>query len=77
MQISNSRIAEFPMALRCTVSAIRKRHEFLKRLHKAIYDPELPNSISLKDLLQPSDQLFAEKVGRVKIDVYNRYLKTL
>ncbi|KAE9555047.1 hypothetical protein FO519_001708 [Halicephalobus sp. NKZ332] len=77
MNIPNSRLIEYPTALRCSVSVIRKRHEFLKKVNKAVYDPELPGYVSLEQLLQPSDKKFAEKVARIKAESYDRFLKTL
>jgi len=77
MDIPNSRLVEYPVALRCSVSMIRKRHEFLKKVNKAVYDPELPGYVSLEKLLQPSDKIFAEKVAGIKAEFYDRFLKTL
>uniref|UniRef100_A0A914Y4I7 Mitochondrial transcription termination factor n=1 Tax=Panagrolaimus superbus TaxID=310955 RepID=A0A914Y4I7_9BILA len=77
MDIPNYLIVDYPCSLRCSVAAIRKRHEFLKRLNKAIYNPELPGCVSLQNLLQPSDRKFAENVARVKLEDYNTFLKIL
>lgn len=77
MGLTNEMIRECPIVLRCPVSSIRKRHEFLKRIKKAQYEAELPDQISLKDLVHHSDNYFAEKVARVRIEDYNRFLKTL
>lgn len=77
MNIPNRLIVKCPLALRCRVDGIRRRHEFLRRINKAIYDPELPGYISLQQLLQRSDRKFAIDVARVKIEDYNRVMKSL
>ncbi|KAH7727984.1 Major sperm protein [Aphelenchoides avenae] len=64
MGLSNEKIRECPMTLRCPVASIRKRHEFLRFTKKAQYEPELPDHVPLKDLIHPSDAYFAEKVAR-------------
>ncbi|VDO26556.1 unnamed protein product, partial [Haemonchus placei] len=38
MRLSNAIIAEHPLILRCSHSSIRNRHEFLKKLGKAVYE---------------------------------------
>uniref|UniRef100_A0AC34FNA7 Mitochondrial transcription termination factor n=1 Tax=Panagrolaimus sp. ES5 TaxID=591445 RepID=A0AC34FNA7_9BILA len=77
MDIPNYLIVDYPCSLRCSVAAIRKRHDFLKRLNKAIYNPEVPGYVSLEKLLQPSDRKFAENVARVKLVDYNTFMKIL
>uniref|UniRef100_A0A7E4ZVZ3 Transcriptional regulator n=1 Tax=Panagrellus redivivus TaxID=6233 RepID=A0A7E4ZVZ3_PANRE len=77
MNLPNERLVEYPLALRCSVAQIRRRHEVLKRVNKAIYDPELPGFVTLAALLQPSDKKFAERVARIRVEDYNRFLKTL
>jgi mTERF domain-containing protein len=77
MNIPNYLMVEYPSSLRMSIAAIRKRHEFLKRLDKAVYDSELPEYVSLKKLLQPSDKKFANEVARVKLADYNKFLKIM
>uniref|UniRef100_A0A183HR18 Vacuolar protein sorting-associated protein 52 homolog n=1 Tax=Onchocerca flexuosa TaxID=387005 RepID=A0A183HR18_9BILA len=75
MHLSNMQIAEWPLCLRFSIGAIRRRHEFLVQLHKADYDEGSPNYIPLSSLLQPSDQKFAVNVARTYLTVYNTFLK--
>lgn len=75
MHISNSQIVKWPMCLRCSVGAIRKRHEFLIKLRKADYSEGSPDYIPLSALLQPSDEKFAVNVARTYLVVYNAFLK--
>lgn len=77
MNIPNKLIVQYPFALRCLPSDIRKRHELLKKVKRAVYDPELPEYVSLENLLQPSDKKFAEQVAKIKLEVYNKFLKSL
>ncbi|KAI6173401.1 MTERF domain-containing protein 1, mitochondrial [Aphelenchoides besseyi] len=77
MRIENDQIAEYPLALRCPVSGLRRRNEFLHRLKLDQYNSELPNYISLQRLLHPSDKYFSETVCRKFLSDYNRFLKTL
>ncbi|KAI1724238.1 acyl-CoA oxidase domain-containing protein [Ditylenchus destructor] len=60
MAITNEQLTEYPLALRCPVATLRRRHEFLYRLKKAQYNESLPDYVSLERLLVPSDKFFAE-----------------
>lgn len=77
MQISNLQISQYPLVLRCPIWSMRRRHEFLMRLKKAQYDKNLPDYISLRNLIHPSDKFFAENVARTFIEDYNKYLKLI
>jgi mTERF domain-containing protein len=77
MKINHELIVGYPLVLRCPIADIRKRHEFLKRLGMDQYLPELPNYISLKKLLHPSDRYFSETVCKKFLHDYDNYLKTL
>ncbi|MFH4980700.1 hypothetical protein AB6A40_007409 [Gnathostoma spinigerum] len=75
MGLSNSTIAKFPLAMRCSVSAIRRRHEFLKKLGRAQYDSSSPDCVSLPSLLHPSDKFFVTSIAKSYVVVYNEYLR--
>ncbi|CAJ0932011.1 unnamed protein product, partial [Mesorhabditis belari] len=52
MRLSNETITEYPLILRCHLSAIRSRHEFLKKLGRASYgqieeNPEVDESATI------------------------------
>uniref|UniRef100_A0A8L7T078 Bm2876, isoform d n=2 Tax=Brugia malayi TaxID=6279 RepID=A0A8L7T078_BRUMA len=76
VHISNMQICEWPLCLRFTIGAIRRRHEFLVLLHKADYNEGSPNYVHLRSLLQPSDQKFAVNVAHTYLNVYNAFLKS-
>ncbi|KAL7070069.1 hypothetical protein ACQ4LE_010957 [Meloidogyne hapla] len=75
MQIENEQIVKCPSALRCPLTGLRHRHEYLFRLRKVNYIPKTPNYISLNKLLHPSDRYFAENVAETPLEDYNRFLK--
>jgi hypothetical protein len=77
MEIDNEVLVDYPLSLRCPVSGIRKRHEFLKRIGLNQYNPELPNYISLRKLLHPDDKYFAEKICCKFVEDYDKFMKTL
>lgn len=77
MLISIDQIVAFPLALRCSISDLRYRHEFLYQLNLAQYNPNLPKYISLQSLLHPSDKYFAENIANTFIEDYNKFLKFL
>ena len=58
-------------------SQIAERHQFLKSLGRAQYDPGQPQYVSPAALTEGSDVEFAEKVARSNIQLYNAFLKTL
>uniref|UniRef100_A0A914LDR4 Uncharacterized protein n=1 Tax=Meloidogyne incognita TaxID=6306 RepID=A0A914LDR4_MELIC len=75
MKIENEQIVQFPCALRCPITGLRNRHEYLHRLKKANYIPKTPNCITLYKLLHPSDRYFSENVAETPLEDYNRFLK--
>uniref|UniRef100_A0A914WHN7 Uncharacterized protein n=1 Tax=Plectus sambesii TaxID=2011161 RepID=A0A914WHN7_9BILA len=76
MGFSNRRIAMSPLALRTPKWALKRRHEFLKKLKRDQYDPEKAHYVSLDLLLHPSDSEFCTRAAGSSIAVYNHYLKT-
>lgn len=77
MQLSVAQLAAYPLALRCQLSSLRARHEFLQRLDAAQYNEDLPDHVTLAQLLHPSDKFFAETVARSYAEDYNKFLKLL
>lgn len=75
MHLSNLQIAEWPLCLRFSIGAIRRRHEFLVQLHKADYNEGSANYVHVSSLLQPSDRKFALNVAHTYLNVYNAFLK--
>lgn len=77
MKISNQQISNYPLVLRCPIWGLRRRHEFLIRLNKAQYDKNLPDYVSLRNLIHPSDKFFSENVARTFVEDYNKFLKLI
>ncbi|CEF62551.1 LD27042p [Strongyloides ratti] len=75
MKLENKQIREYPLVLRCPIAGLKRRHTFLKHLKLAQYNPDEDNCVSLELFLHPSDKVFAEKAGRVTVDVYNNFIK--
>ena len=73
--LSNGQLAEYPLALRCPVASIRRRHEFLAKLHLDKYTPGTPGYLPLASLLHSSDKYFAVNVARSFLVSYNAFLK--
>ncbi|KJH43435.1 hypothetical protein DICVIV_10535 [Dictyocaulus viviparus] len=88
MKISNSVIATYPLILRCSHSSIRNRHEFLKKLGKAVYEGTIIDGtqvscapidnvkpVSMEVFLDGNDAVFARKAADTYVAVYNRFLQ--
>ncbi|GAB0087840.1 Transcription termination factor 3, mitochondrial [Sergentomyia squamirostris] len=77
MEISHEQLLKDPYILLSRTFRIRQRHDFLKYLGKAQYDPKKDLYISLKNLVVGSDEEFAINIARSSIPVYQNFLKTL
>lgn len=55
---------------------VEERHEFLKEIGRAQYNPKLPGYVSLQTLVHGNDVDFCKNVAKTSIDVFNSYLKT-
>ncbi|KAK5984460.1 mTERF domain-containing protein 1 mitochondrial [Trichostrongylus colubriformis] len=89
MRLSNSIIAKHPFILRCSHSSIRTRHEFLKKLGRAVYegaivDDKVEDSskdkndcepVPIEVFLDPSDEVFVRKAANSYLVVYNNFLR--
>ena len=73
---TNDVILHCPSILAKPKYDIRIRHEFLKFLGKAQYDPRKPNFVPPSALLM-SDETFCKKVARVPVELYNKFLLTV
>ncbi|XP_011501702.1 PREDICTED: transcription termination factor 3, mitochondrial [Ceratosolen solmsi marchali] len=62
--------------LSCRVNRLKNRHEFLLELNKVQYDPKSPGYISLKAIVNGSDEEFCKDVAKSSIETYNQFLKT-
>lgn len=77
MEIPHSQIIQFPEILTSREYRIRQRHEFLKYLGKAQYDPSQDLYVSLKTLVEGTDQEFVINVAKSTMDIYDTFLRTL
>ncbi|VDN22203.1 unnamed protein product [Cylicostephanus goldi] len=88
MRLPNSVIVKHPFILRCSHSSIRNRHEFLKKLGRAIYEGAIADQnatdaqdenqvqpVSLDAFLDPSDAVFARRAANTYLVVYNNFLR--
>ncbi|EYC19623.1 hypothetical protein Y032_0024g973 [Ancylostoma ceylanicum] len=90
MRLPNSVIAKHPFILRCSHSSIRNRHEFLKKLGRAVYEGALVEdntdsantkvdeevkAVPIEVFLDPSDAVFARKAANTYLVVYNNFLR--
>lgn len=76
MKISHDLIASQPDILLHRKRRVEGRHLFLVELNKAQYDPNKPNYISLKTLVEGNDVDFCTNVAKTSIDTYNLFLKS-
>lgn len=77
MGISHEQICQQPSVIMFRKFHVQQRHEFLKSLGKAQYNPKLPGYNSLDTLVYRDDVEFCKNVAKTSISMYNDYLKTL
>jgi mTERF domain-containing protein len=76
MGIPHKLIAEQPSGLLSRVERIQQRHEFLRSLERAQYDPAKPGYISLTSLVSGTDIDFCRDIAKTPVTLYNKFLKT-
>uniref|UniRef100_A0A0K0D5G7 Protein-serine/threonine kinase n=1 Tax=Angiostrongylus cantonensis TaxID=6313 RepID=A0A0K0D5G7_ANGCA len=90
MRLSNSIIAKNPFILRCSHSSIRNRHEFLKKIGRAVYEGAVTDAtetsnntvngrvepVPMEVFLDASDAVFAQKAANTCLAIYNRFLRS-
>uniref|UniRef100_A0A0N5AHU1 Transcription termination factor 3, mitochondrial n=1 Tax=Syphacia muris TaxID=451379 RepID=A0A0N5AHU1_9BILA len=67
MGLSNSQIAAYPLIIRCPITYLERRHEFLVRMKRNKYIPGTDDYVPLDAFLHPSDKYFATKVRKVRV----------
>ncbi|KAK0403180.1 hypothetical protein QR680_016762 [Steinernema hermaphroditum] len=75
MEITHEQLVKFPLALRCLLSTIRLRHEFLVRVKRAQYVEGVADCVSLPLFFHQSDKVFAEKAGRCELHIYDEFVR--
>lgn len=77
MNISHDRIVLEPQVMTSRLFRIQQRHEYLKYLNRAQYDPTKPNYISLLKLISGTDSDFCLNIAKTSVEMFNSYLKTV
>lgn len=77
MEISHDRIVLEPQVMSSRLFRIKQRHEYLKYLNRAQYDPKLPNYISILKLVTGNDSEFCMNIAKTSVEMFNSYLKTV
>lgn len=77
MNINHDRIVLEPQVMSSRLFRIKQRHEYLKYLNKAQYDPTKPNYVSLLKVVSGNDSEFCLNVAKTSVEMFNSYLKTV
>ncbi|XP_055694463.1 transcription termination factor 3, mitochondrial [Lutzomyia longipalpis] len=77
MEISHEQLCQDPHILLSREHRIRQRHEFLKFIGKAQYDPKKDLYVSLKNLVVGTDEEFVFNIAKSSMPTYNAFLRTL
>lgn len=76
MGINHDRLVLEPQVLSSRLFRIKQRHEYLKYLNRAQYDPTKPNYVSLLKLISGNDSDFCLNIAKTSVEMFNNYLKT-
>lgn len=77
MDINHDRIVLEPQVMTSRLFRIKQRHEYLKYLSRAQYDPTKPNYVPLLKLVSGNDSEFCMNLAKTSIEMFNSYLKTV
>lgn len=77
MGMDHDRIVLEPQIMSSRVFRIKQRHEYLKYLNRAQYDPKKPNYVSLLNLISGNDSEFCINIAKTSVELFNSYLKTV
>lgn len=77
MKLSHDQILKFSGILQCREHILKQRHEFLKLIGKAQYDPTKDLYVSLKDLIGCTDMEFAIDVAKTSYAKFETFLRNL
>lgn len=77
MGIAHDRLVHSPSILYCREHRLRERHEYLKVLGKAQYDPTRDLFVSLQQIAEGTDQEFALNVAKTAYTEYESFLRTM
>ncbi|XP_073836764.1 mitochondrial transcription termination factor 3 [Musca autumnalis] len=76
MKLSHQMLLQQPEVLTSREFRLRERHEFLKMLGRAQYDPEKDMYISPKALVEGNNHHFVRKVAKSDMETYELFLKS-
>lgn len=76
MQLSHQMLIQQPEVLTSREFRLRERHEFLKILGRAQYDPEKDMYLSPKSMIEGNINHFVRKVAKSDMETYELFLKT-
>uniref|UniRef100_A0A1B0FJM0 Transcription termination factor 3, mitochondrial n=1 Tax=Glossina morsitans morsitans TaxID=37546 RepID=A0A1B0FJM0_GLOMM len=76
MNLSHQFILKVPEILTSREFRLRERHEFLKMLGRAQYDPERDLYISPKSLVEGNNYYFVRNIARSDMETFELFLKT-
>lgn len=76
MKLSHAMLLKQPEVLSSREFRLRERHEFLKMLGRAQYDPEKDMYISPKALVEGNNHYFVRNIAKSDIETYELFLKT-
>lgn len=76
MKLSHDMIIQFPEILLSREFRIRERHEFLKSLGRAQYNPTQDLYVSPKTLVEGNDKDFVKNVAKCDMQMYEMFLRT-
>lgn len=77
MEIPHSQIVKSSSVLQCRPHKIKERHEFLKLIGKAQYDPTKDLYVPLIQLAVGTDREFAINVAKTPYDKFETFLRNL
>lgn len=77
MNINHDRIVLEPQVMSSRLFRIKQRHEYLKYLNRAQYDPTKPNYVSLLKMVSGNDSEFCSNIAKTSVEMFNSYLKTV
>ena len=77
MSITHKQMVESPNVLKRGKHFLSSRHKFLVKHGRAQYNPELPNYVSMKALVDSDDEEFSVEVAKSSLEEFDRFLRTL
>lgn len=77
MEIDNSQLAVAPFILIARHFQLKERHGFLRKIHRAQFNPKKPLYIPLDTLCIGTNEEFAVNLAKRSLEEFNQYLRTL